>query len=55
MSAESNPMSYIIKQAGGASTNGAGSILDIEPESINQRIPTYVGNKGLIKNLEKIL
>ncbi len=55
LSAESNPMSYIIKQAGGASTNGAGSILDIEPESINQRIPTYVGNKGLIKNLEKIL
>ncbi|MCK4454011.1 fructose-1,6-bisphosphatase [Candidatus Parcubacteria bacterium] len=53
--AESNPMSFIIKQAGGASTNGAGSILDIEPESINQRVPTYVGNKGLIKNLEKIL
>ena len=53
--AESNPMSFIIKQAGGSSTNGAGSILDIQPESINQRVPTYVGNKGLIKNLEKIL
>ncbi|MGB2762072.1 MAG: class 1 fructose-bisphosphatase [Minisyncoccales bacterium] len=53
--AESNPMSFIIKQAGGASTNGAGSILDIKPGSINQRVPTYVGNKGLIKNLEKIL
>ena len=53
--AESNPMSFIIKRAGGSSTNGAGSILDIQPESINQRVPTYVGNKGLIKNLEKIL
>ncbi len=53
--AESNPMSYIIEQAGGASTNGKISILDIKPESINQRIPTYVGNKGLIEKLEKIL
>ena len=51
--AESNPMSFIIKQAGGASTNGRCSILDIKPENINQRVPTYVGNKGLIKNLEK--
>ena len=53
--AESNPMSYIIKQAGGASTNGKISILDIEPESVNQRTPTYIGNKGLIEKLEKIL
>ena len=51
--AESNPMSFIIKQAGGASTNGAESILNIKPKNINQRTPTYVGNKGLIKNLEK--
>ena len=51
--AESNPMSFIIKQAGGASTNGRCSILDIKPKNINQRTPTYVGNKGLIKNLEK--
>jgi fructose-1,6-bisphosphatase I len=53
--AESNPMSYIIEQAGGASTDGAQSILDIEPESVNQRTPTYIGNKGLIEKLEKIL
>lgn len=49
---ESNPMSFIAEQAGGASTDGKGSILDIKPESITQRIPTYIGNKGLIKKLE---
>ncbi len=53
--AEANPISYIIEQAGGASTNGRVSILDVEPESINQRIPIYIGNKGLIEKLEKIL
>ena len=51
--AEANPMAYIIEQAGGASTNGAQSILDVEPDSINQRIPTYVGNKGLIELWQK--
>ncbi len=51
--AEANPMSFIIEQAGGASTNGEISILDIEPESINQRTPIYIGNKGLINELRK--
>jgi len=52
---ESNPMSFIIEQAGGASTNGNGSILEVEPENIDQRVPTYVGNKNLIEKLEKML
>jgi len=52
---ESNTLSYVIKQAGGASTNGKCSILEIEPESITQRVPTYIGNKDLIEKLEKIL
>ena len=49
--AEANPMSYIMEQAGGASTNGEISILDIEPNSVNQRTPIYIGNKGLINKL----
>lgn len=52
---ESNPMSFIIEQAGGASTTGKGSILEVEPENIDQRVPTYVGNKNLIEKLEKML
>ncbi len=52
---ESNTLSYVIKQAGGASTNGKCSILEIEPESITQRVPTYIGNKDLIEKLEAAL
>jgi fructose-1,6-bisphosphatase I len=52
---ESNPMSFIIEQAGGSSSNGQKSILDVEYTSLQQRTPTYVGNKGLIKNLEEKL
>ena len=52
---ESNTMSFIVKQAGGASTTGKSSILDVVPENITQRVPTYIGNKDLIEKLEKIL
>ena len=52
---ESNTMSFIVKEAGGDSTTGKSSILEVVPESIIQRIPTYIGNKDLIEKLEKIL
>lgn len=52
---ESNPISFIIEQAGGRSSNGKKSILDIKYTSLQQRTPTYVGNKALIDRLEKYL
>jgi fructose-1,6-bisphosphatase I len=52
---ESNPICFIVEQAGGSSTNGEKSILDIEYISMQERTPTYVGNKGLIEKLEKKL
>ncbi len=52
---ESNTMAYVIKQAGGASSTGKGSILEVKPESITQRVPTYIGNKELIEKLETAL
>lgn len=52
---ESNPISFIIEQAGGRSSNGKKSILDIKYISLQQRTPTYVGNKALIERLEKYL
>lgn len=42
---EANPMSYIIEQAGGAATNGTQRILDIQPESLHQRVPVFLGSK----------
>jgi fructose-1,6-bisphosphatase I len=52
---ESNPVAFIAEQAGGASSNGAHSILEVEPMNLDQRIPTYVGNKYLIERLQQAL
>lgn len=40
---ELNPMAFIVKHAGGAATNGKIDILDIVPETLDQRAPVYIG------------
>ena len=45
---ESNPIAFIAEAAGGAGTTGAERILDVEPTSLDQTVPTYVGNRELI-------
>lgn len=42
---EANPMSFVIEQAGGASTDGVARIMDIAPSQIHQRIPVVLGAK----------
>ncbi|MFW6000453.1 MAG: class 1 fructose-bisphosphatase [Halorubrum sp.] len=49
---EANPIAYVIERAGGASSDGSGSILDVEPEALHGRTPLYVGNEALIERLE---
>jgi len=52
---EANPIAYVIEQMGGASSDGSGSILDIEPDGLHDRTPVYVGNQGAIDRLEAVL
>jgi fructose-1,6-bisphosphatase I len=40
---ELNAMAFIIEHAGGAATNGKTPILDLKPESLDQRAPIYIG------------
>lgn len=40
---ELNPMAFIIEHAGGSASNGHIPILDIKPESLDQRAPIYIG------------
>lgn len=40
---ELNPMAYLIEQAGGAASDGKGRILDIKPETLDQRAPIFIG------------
>jgi len=42
---EANPMSMLVEQAGGASTNGVERILDIQPTSLHQRVGVVMGSK----------
>jgi fructose-1,6-bisphosphatase I len=51
---EANPMAYVMQAAGGASTDGTRSLLDVEPTSLHQRTPMYVGNTELIKRREAV-
>ena len=45
---ESNPLSFIIEQAGGKATDGFKRILDIEPTSIHQRTPFFIGSSEMV-------
>ncbi|MCH2523586.1 MAG: fructose-1,6-bisphosphatase [Dehalococcoidia bacterium] len=52
---EAAVMSYIAHYAGGGSTNGYTSIFDLQPTSIHQRTPIFVGNSNVIEQIESIL
>jgi fructose-1,6-bisphosphatase I len=52
---EGAPIGYLIEAAGGASSDGDRSLLDIEPDELHQRVPMHVGNTALIERLERTL
>ena len=52
---EGNPVAHVIEAAGGASSDGERSILDVEVEEVHQRVPVHVGNPELIDRLEDAL
>ncbi|WP_253736960.1 class 1 fructose-bisphosphatase [Halohasta salina] len=49
---EGIPMAYIVESAGGESSDGSGSILDVEPTEFHQRVPVHLGNAELIDRVE---
>ena len=48
------PMAYIIEEAGGKATNGTKPILDIQPTSIHQRAPIFIGSQENVDDYLKI-
>lgn len=52
---ECGPMSFLMEQAGGASSNGEKSILDVEIQSLHQRSPIFLGVKEEVERCEKAL
>jgi len=52
---ESMPIAFVVEQAGGASSDGVQSLLDVEPATLHERVPTFVGNESTIDDLEAAL
>ena len=48
---EANPMSFIVEQAGGASSTGRERILDLKPEGLHQRVPVILGSKHEVEQV----
>jgi fructose-1,6-bisphosphatase I len=50
---EANPMSMLIEQAGGASTNGTARILDIVPTKLHERVAVFLGSKNEVQRVSE--
>ncbi|MBA6397563.1 MAG: fructose-1,6-bisphosphatase I [Colwellia sp.] len=46
---EANPMSFLIEQAGGLAMTSEGRIMDMEPNSIHQRVEVIMGSKNEVE------
>lgn len=52
---EANALAFIAEQAGGAATNGHMRILDIDPTSLHERTPLYIGSPKMVAKAEEFL
>lgn len=52
---EAAPMAMIVEQAGGRASDGRRDILDLEPESLHQRVPLYMGSAEFVDLAERML
>jgi len=48
---EANPMSFLVEQAGGVSTNGSDLIMDLQPTDLHERVSVMLGSKEEIDRL----
>ena len=48
---EANPMALIVEQAGGAATDGATRILDLQPKGLHQRVAVVLGSKNEVEKV----
>jgi len=46
---EANPMAFLLEQAGGLAVTSEGRIMDIQPESIHQRVEVIMGSKNEVE------
>ena len=52
---ECNPLAFIVEQAGGKATTGSQRILEIQPETLHQRVPIFIGSTEMVDKAEEFL
>lgn len=52
---EANPLAFIVEQAGGKASDGFDRILDVQPESLHQRIPLFIGSMNMVEKAEELM
>jgi fructose-1,6-bisphosphatase I len=52
---ECNPMSFIVEEAGGASSDGKRRIMDVVPDKLHQRTPFFIGSKEDVAEVKRFL
>ncbi len=52
---EGNPLAMVAKCAGGAATNGECDILDIQPTSLHQRCPLFIGGRAEVEETLRLM
>jgi fructose-1,6-bisphosphatase I len=52
---EAAPLAFIAEQAGGAASNGKGRIMDIQPSSLHERTPLFIGSRSLVEKADEFI
>jgi fructose-1,6-bisphosphatase I len=52
---EANPLAFVAEQAGAYASDGRQAILDIQPTSLHQRTPLFIGNRDLVEKAEAFI
>jgi fructose-1,6-bisphosphatase I len=52
---EAAPLAFLAQQAGGYASDGQRPILDIQPESLHERVPLFIGDRGLVEKAEEYI
>lgn len=50
---ECNPIAFLVEQAGGAATTGIQRVLEIQPQTIHERVPMIFGSKHEVELVEQ--
>ena len=52
---EAQALAFIAENAGGYASDGIGSILDLQPHQLHQRVPFFIGNRDLVEKAEQFI